>query len=358
MDSGAELGIGIVGVGGMALWFHVPAVQRTGLARVVALCDVSSAALATAAERCPGAQTYSRYEDLLANPAVDAVIIVTSNDMHAPVALAALAAGKHVLCEKPLALTAAQAQEMEQAARASGLISGVNFSYRHDPAVRFIADLLAQGEVGPPTFLTMHYLQGYLSDPQLPASWRRQRRHAGSGVLGDLGSHLIDLARYWVGEISQVAAHTRTFTAQRPDGHGGMAAVDTDDAFSFACDFATGAMGVLASTGNATGHHNHQRVEIYGPLGALIYDNTDQGAITALLGRAAARHGLFGRLAVPARYRETPDDNVAAFVRGIVAGQPMTPSFTDGLRCQQVLDAALHSAQSGRRVAVETGGPH
>jgi predicted dehydrogenase len=345
-----RLGIGVVGVGGMARAFHLPAVERTGRARVTAVCDVNAEALRAA--RAVGAETYTRYEDLVASPRVDAVIVAASNDLHAPVALAALRAGKPVLCEKPLALSAAQAREMHEEGTRRGLVTGVNFSYRNDPGVRFIKDLLQRGEIGPPTFLMLQYLQGYLTDPQMPLTWRRQSSSAGTGILGDLGSHLIDLCRYWIGEITTVTAHTRIFVTERPDGQGGTGRVDVDDAVSFACDFATGTMGVISSTGYATGHGNDQRAEIYGPDGALIYENTDQQSIGALFGQTAARHGLFGRLAVPARYHETESDQVAAFVTAILDGRPMTPSFLDGLRCQEVVDAVAESAREGRRVPI------
>jgi predicted dehydrogenase len=347
-----RLGIGVIGVGGMAMYFHLPAVERTGRAYVAAVCDVNQEALERAARRFGVPETYTRYEDLVASPRVAAVLIATSNDQHAPVALAALKAGKHVLCEKPLALSVAEAREMQRAAAESGLVTGVNFSYRQDPAVRFVADLLARGEIGRPTFLTVQYLQGNLADPQVPLTWRRQARYAGMGIAGDLGSHLVDLCRYWIGEITAVTAHTRTFVTERPDGHGGLGTVDVDDAVSFSCDFASGAMGVLTSTAFATGRRNDQRAEIYGPEGALVYENTDQEAITALFGQAAARHGLFGRLPVPEHYRKTRSDHVASFVAAILEGHAMEPSFLDGLRCQQVLDAVRDSAREGRRVTV------
>ncbi len=346
------IGIGVIGVGGMAMAFHVPAVERTGQAHVVAICDVNKQALAAAAALVGNVETYTAYEDLLANPRVDAVIIATSNDLHAPISLAALSLGKHVLCEKPLALSVAEALSMQRAAAASGLVAGVNFSYRNNPGVRFVADVLARGEIGAPTFLTLHYLQGYLADPHVPITWRRQQRYAGSGVLGDLGSHMVDLSRLWIGEITAVTAHTRIFTTERPDAQGAMSTVDTDDAVTFACDFAGGAMGVITSAAIATGHRNDQRAQVYGPQGAIIYENSDQTAVQALFGQTAARYGLFGRLPIPSEYHQPDRNHVAGFVTAIREGRPMTPSFEDGLRCQQVLDAARESAETGQRVII------
>ena len=213
---------------------------------------------------------FADYRELLALP-LDAVSICTPNSYHEPIALAAIAAGKHVLCEKPLALSHEGARRMAETAEAAGVITAVNFRYRFIPSAWFAHDLIAAGELGEIYHVYGDYFNGSMVDPQTPIAWRQARAESGSGALGDLASHLIDLYRYWFGEIAAVQGHLRTFTTERPAPGGGTATVDVDDAATCLLRLASGAEGLVNASRNAAGHSNHQRVEVYGTKGSLVY---------------------------------------------------------------------------------------
>ena len=278
--------VAVIGAGGIANLRHLPAYKQAeerGDAELVAVCDPVESAARAAAERFGVPEVFADYRALLdpagAGARIDAVSICTPNSYHEPITLAALAAGKHVLCEKPLALDLAGARRMCDAARAAGVVTAVNFRYRFIPAAGFVRDLIARGELGAIYHVYGNYLQGPLSDPTAPLAWRLVRAQSGSGALGDLASHLVDLYRFWVGELAAVQGHLRTFVTERPMVGGGTGTVDVDDATSILLRFASGAEGVINASRCAIGHSNHQRVEVYGTKGAVVYqiERWDQG---------------------------------------------------------------------------------
>lgn len=348
--------VGVIGAGGIATLRHLPAYQRNqeaGKDELVAVVDPVAAAVEAAAARFGVPHAFTDYRDLLAAP-VDAVSICTPNIYHEPIALAAIAAGKHVLCEKPLALSQEGARRMVEAAQAAGVITAVNFRYRFIPAAWFAHDLIAAGELGEIYHVYGNYFNGSMVDPQTPISWRQARAESGSGALGDLGSHLIDLYRYWFGEIASVQGHLRTFTTARPAAGGGTAPVDVDDAATCLLRLTNGAEGLVNASRNALGHNNHQRVEVYGTKGSLIYEiekwDTGGDRLQLCLGAGQARHNAFATVPVPPSYLTShPERAMDDFIDAIRSGTPMTPNFTDGLRCQEVLDATELSAQEGGR---------
>ena len=209
-------------------------------ARLVRLADVDEALAKTAAARLGFEAWTTDWEEVVASPDVDLVSIVTPNFLHAPMAIAAAAAGKHVLCEKPLAATAAEGERMYRAAAAAGVVHAVNFNYRKVPAVRFIARLLREGRIGEVRHLRGVFLQDWGNEARLPRSWKFAAAGAGAGALAGVGSHVIDLARHQVGEFERVAATTATWIAERPvattcrafeavRGETATAPVDVDD---------------------------------------------------------------------------------------------------------------------------------
>jgi predicted dehydrogenase len=303
---------------------------------------------------------FADYRDLLRLP-LDAVSVCTPNASHEPIALAALDAGRHVLCEKPLALDHAGARRMHERAEAAGLKTMVNFRYRWVPAAGLVRDMIRDGELGELYHVYADYFNGTLHDPAAPMHWRQARAESGSGALGDLASHLVDLCRYWLGEIASVQGHLRTFVTERPLSTGGAGRVDVDDAVSCFVRFANGAEGVLNASRYAIGRNNHQRIELYGTKGAAIYEieKWDRGGdqLQICLGGGQARHEGFATVKVPPDYLlGTPERPMIDFVDAIRAGTTPSPSFYDGMRCQEVLDAVELSAREGVRVDLPLAG--
>jgi predicted dehydrogenase len=342
--------VGVIGAGAIAVARHLPAFhdcQDAGKAELVAVADPVTANARQAAERFGVPHVFADYQDLLRLP-LDAVSICTPNVYHEPITLAALALGKHVLCEKPLAMTYAGARQMHERAEQASVTTAVNFRYRFIPAAGFVRDLIQGGELGEIYHVYANYFNGGLHDPATPIHWRETRAEAGSGALGDLASHLIDLCRFWIGEIASVRGHLHTFTTSRPLTTGGTGQVDVDDATSFLIRFAGGAEGMLNASRCAIGRNNHQRVEIYGTKGALIYEieKWDQGGtqVQVCLGSAQARHGGFATVNVPPTYLAGhPQRAMADFIEAIATGGTMTPNFYDGMRCQEVIEAVERS---------------
>jgi predicted dehydrogenase len=301
------------------------------------------------------------------------VDICTPGDSHADIAIAALAAGKHVLCEKPLANTVAEAEAMAAAAReaaAKGVRSMVAFNYRRVPAVALARRFVAEGRLGEIRHVRAQYLQDWITDPQFPLVWRLQKDKAGSGALGDIGAHIIDTAQFIIGQVlTGVSAVTETFIKERPlaEGSSGLAGgsrteekgqVTVDDAALFLGRFEGGALGSFEATRFATGRKNALRIEVNGSLGSLAFDFEamnelwfyDGGEPDAGFRRILVTepdHPYVGAWWPPGHglgYEHTFVHEVKDFLEGIGAGTDPAPSFEDGLRVQRVLAAVEESA--------------
>ena len=224
------------------------------------------------------------WRDVVTRPDIDVVDICTPGDTHAEIALAALAAGKHVLCEKPLANSVEEADRMVAAAASASSVAMCGFSYRRTPALAAARALIAEGALGEIRHVRAQYLQDWLSDPDAPHTWRLDRKRAGSGTLGDIGAHSIDTAQWLLGDdITAVSAVLRTFVSTRPPlagqaglggvgGSGDRLPVTVDDAAAFTATFAGGALGVFEATRMATGRRNANRIEVNGSLGSVAFD--------------------------------------------------------------------------------------
>src|SRR5581483_4022218 len=184
--------------------------------RFVAVADVEEGPTRAFAERFGYERWTTDWRDVIADPAVEAVTIVAPNHLHYEMSLAAIAAGKHVLCEKPLAMDAGQAAGMARPAERAGVVAMVGHNYRRQPAIQRARQLIAEGRLGTIYHFRGHYLQGWGVDPQVPISWRFRAAEAGTGALGDICSHLIDTARFLLGDIAEIAALSHTFIAERP----------------------------------------------------------------------------------------------------------------------------------------------
>jgi len=308
---------------------------------------------------------------------IDVVDIVTPGDLHAEIAIAALAAGKHVLCEKPLANNPGDAELMARAAaaaRANGALAMVGFTYRRVPAATFARDMVARGAVGTVRQVRAQYLQDWLSDPETPLTWRMQKDKAGSGALGDIGAHAIDLSQFITGDlVTSVSGVLETFVAERPvlessQGLGGIAGtergpVTVDDYAAFSGRYASGAMGLFEATRFSTGRKNALRVEVSGDKGALAFDLEDMNSLQYYDATAPEDQRGFTKIYVtepqhpyieawwPAGhmlgYEHGFSHQVKDLVEAIATGEQPRPSFDDGFQVQRVLDAVERSSAAG-----------
>jgi predicted dehydrogenase len=331
-------------------------------------------AAASVAQRFGWQAVETDWRELIARDDVDLVDICTPGDTHAEIAIAALAAGKHVLCEKPLANTVEEAEAMAAAAaqaRASGVRAMVGFTYRRVPAIALARRLVAVGRLGQLRHVRAQYLQDWIADPAAPLSWRLQKERAGSGALGDIGAHIIDLAQFITGDrITGVSAMTETFVKERPvadsssglSGVGGdeLGEVTVDDAALFLARFAGGALGSFEATRFATGRKNSIRIEINGSEGSLAFDFEDMNVLHFLDATEDSEIAGFRRILVtePTHpYVEAwwPPGHLLGYEHGfthqavdllqaIATGVDPEPTFADGLGVQRVLGAVEESA--------------
>jgi predicted dehydrogenase len=301
---------------------------------------------------------------------IDAVDIVTPNDLHPVIAIEAARRGKHVICEKPLAVTVRETQEMVEAVERAGVVNMVCFNYRQIPAVKLARKLIDEGAVGTIYHFRGQYLQDWCADPQTPFVWRFQASKAGSGSLGDIGSHAIDYARYLVGEFDQVVAMTKTFVLERPlPGTKTMHPVDVDDAVNILIRFKNGAVGCLEASRFCHGRKNYLTFEINGSEGSLCFDwehcndllyysATDgkdrQGYRDIKIGPMHPQAEAFWPIpGINMAYFETAVLQAGEFVTAIADGRRAVPDFRDGLQVAEVMDAVLQSSTSGQWVEVK-----
>jgi predicted dehydrogenase len=326
-------------------------------------CARDAAKLARAAERLGFAEHTTDWRAAIARADVDVVDVCTPGDSHAEIAIAAAQAGKGVLCEKPLANSVAEAEAMVEAVRSAGVPNLVCHNYRRVPAIALARRWLDEGRLGETRHFRGAYLQDWIVDPAFPRVWRLERARAGSGALGDIGSHQVDLARFLLGEITEVCGLLHTFIAERPlPRGGGRGRVDVDDAALALVRFASGAIGSLEGTRFATGRKNANRFEINGSRGSLAFDlerlnelevYEEAGASSGFRSVLATdpSHPYVGAWWPPGHalgYEHSFVHTVADFVRAIATGEPASPSFADGLATQRVLAAIERSAASRR----------
>jgi predicted dehydrogenase len=336
--------------------------------RMAVICGRDRAGVEAAAGRLGWAAWETDWKRLIVRDDVDLVDVCTPGSSHAEISIAALEAGKHVLCEKPLANTLAEARTMAAAAEAAsarGVRAMVGFNFRRVPAVGLARRLIADGRLGTIRHVRGVYLASPLVDPNFPLLWRLRAEEAGSGALGDLGAHAIDLAQYLVGDrIAGVSALTETFVKRRPlpDG-GGTGEVTVDDAALFIARFSSGPLGSFEATRFASGHKEGLRVEVNGDLGSVIWELDHLNDLQLYDGTGERGLGGFKRIRATERehpyaaawwppghvigYEHTFTNEIADLLGDVAAGRDPVPSFADGLVVQEVLDAVLRSAEAG-----------
>jgi predicted dehydrogenase len=332
---------------------------------LVALAGRDERAVTEAARRYGFARAVSDWRALIADERITLFDNSGPNNLHAEPTIAAAEAGKHVLCEKPLGRSADESFEIWRRTAATGVRHMCAFNYRFVPAVRLARQMLESGELGEIRHFRARYLQDWIADPEFEMVWRLDKSIAGSGALGDLGAHVIDLARFLVGEISAISGLTRTFIADRPDGH-----VDVDDAFESVVDFEGGAMGTIEASRVCLGRRNAMSFEISGSKGSIAFDlerlnelqvylagthpGTDaQGFRRVLV--TEANHPFMEWWWPPGHilgYEHTFVHEIHHLLSAIAGDGEVRPygaDFEDGYRAAEVCDAIVRSSESGRR---------
>jgi predicted dehydrogenase len=325
------------------------------------VCGRSEPDVAQAAHKLGWQEHATRWEEVVVRPDIDVVDICTPGDSHLPIALAAAAAHKVVLCEKPLANTLNEAQQMLDAVERAGVLHMLCHNYRRCPAVALAKQLIEEGRIGTIYHFRGSYLQDWIVDPLFPRVWRLERGRAGSGALGDLASHSLDLARYLVGEITEVSGFLKTFVSERPKPDGsGLGAVDVDDAAYAHLRFENGALGSVEASRFATGRKNHHTFEINGRRGSVRFDLERMNELELYIeeGKDSGfrrilatdpEHPYVGAWWPPGHllgYEHSFTNTVADLARAVHSQQLPAPNFADGVANQRVLSAIERSSAS------------
>jgi predicted dehydrogenase len=354
------IGVGIVGSGQIVLANHIPGFALCPDTRVVALCDSNPATLERAKQQTGIQVGYLDWHDLIARGDVNAVLVATPNSLHAPISLAAIAAGKHVMCEKPIAMNLAEALEMYRAAERARVRHMTAFTYRFVPAMRYMNHLVHSGAIGRPYHFRAQRFQDW---DARNLGWRQVKKLAGTGELGDMLSHRIDYGHLLIGDVARLVADLRRFI----DTRGGQPS-DLDDWAAILCDYERDVTGVLESTklatGRGEGHYGQDVAEVNGSEGTIVY--TTQKPLELRIGKAGDKD--LHTVPVPREWWVIPGskrdpaagDPLAAFrydqdfefIDAIQNNRPCSPSFLDGAKAQAVMDAAVESAEQKKWVDV------
>src|SRR6478752_3050000 len=341
----------------VASYFDVPAFER----RVLVGRD--PAGVAEAAAKYGWAESSTDWREVVERDDIQIVDICAPGFMHAEIAIAALAAGKHVLVEKPLANTLAEAEAMAAAARTAqtrGVQSMIGFNYRRVPALALAKELIAEGRLGTVRHVRAAYLQDWLVDPDSPMTWRLNKETAGSGALGDIASHAIDQVLFLLGDqVTEVSGRLHTFTPRRP-GAAGLEDVTVDDAAWATLTLASGAIASVEVSRVATGQKNSLKLEIYGDKGTILFDLEALNELGFLDSTLPVREQGFRRILVnePEHpyvaawwpqghvigWEHTFTHEIRDFLVAVGTGTQPSPSFEDGLSVQRILAAVEESA--------------
>ncbi len=343
--------------------------------RMKTICGRNAAAVRKAAARFGWESSVTDWRKLVADPAIDLIDICTPNDTHHEIAIAAARAGKAILCEKPLGLDVRECEEMLAAARKARVVNMVCHNYRRIPAIALAKEMIERGDLGDRIYhYRARYAQDWIADPEFPLVWRLQSKIAGTGAHGDINAHLIDLARYLVGEFQEVCGLMQTFVKERPVSLGAKkrGKVTVDDAVSMIGRFKNGAIANLEATRFAHGRKNSITIEINGSAGSLAFDFEEMNRLRFYNARdPAGRRGFRDILITEPThpfiknwwppghsigYEHTFVHTIADFVKAVVAGRSVQPTFEDGLKNQRVLDAVSRSAKSHQWQRVKASG--
>jgi len=371
-----RIGIGLIGSGFMGRSHAIAFRAVSGIFSDIAatpvleiLADVDAAAAARAATALGFARSTGDWQALIADPAVQLVDITTPNTLHKPMALAAIAAGKHVYCEKPLAPTAADAEAMADAAERAGVQTFVGFNYLKNPLLAFAHEVIASGEIGDVVSFRGLHAEDYMADPAQPWTWRMDPA-GGHGAIADIGSHILSIARYLCGDIVEVSGQIATVIPERraAAGSGEMKKVLVDDQARALLRFASGATGAVEASWVASGRKMTIAFEVTGTKGTIAFDQERMNEIQLYVaGQRRGREGFKTILSGPAHPHYAPfcpapghhlgfNDMKTIEVRAILAalsgGEKFLPDFREAARIQATVDAIVVSARERRWVTV------
>lgn len=374
----ASIGIGLIGTGFMgkchalaygavkAVFGDIPT------PRLELLCEMPFEKASTMANQFGFSRATDNWQDIVADPAVDIVCITTPNKLHAEIAIAALQAGKHVHCEKPMALTLQDAEAMAVAAQQAATKNAVpktivGYNYIRNPAFQHAKKLIGEGAIGRPIHFRGFVDEDYQADPGLPWTWRATKAEAGLGALGDLGCHMVSMAVELMGKVHSVIGDIRTIHATRPSTDGGIRKpVENEDIASAILEFENGVQGIFSTSRSAWGRKNYMAVEVHGTQGMICFDqermnelrlyqnsadHSQQGFRTILTGPSHEPYGSF----IPASghqlgFNDMKTIEAASFLRAIADGSYAYPSFADALHFEQVIHAIADS--NGNRISI------
>ena len=369
-----QLHVGLIGAGYMGK-AHSIALQsvrsifNTSLSPVCDMLATSSAqGAAQSAEALGWRRSSGDWRSVVLAPQIDAVIIATPPHTHREMVLAALAHGKHILCEKPLGTSAEESLQLAIAAEQAGVANMVGYNYIRTPASQLARQIIESGEIGEIIHVQAEHVEDYLHDPRLPASWRTRSATAGrAGALADVGSHVINAVLRLAGPVEALVADLNVVHGQRRGPHG-MEAVENDDQGNMLLRFASGARGALTFSRVAAGRKMGYTYRITGTKGALAFNQEDQNALWLYdAGRPAGRQGFQKLLMGPAHpdflafsqgaghgtgYNDQIVIEARDFLQAIAGGQPVWPTFRDGYEVDRVIEAALSSANQGGWVSL------
>ncbi len=379
-EAAQEIGVGMFGYAFMGK-AHTNAYKKLpymmypppAIPRLVAVAGRTEDAVKEAMNRYGYEKYYTDWREMLRDPDVQLFDNGGPNDMHAEPCIVAAEAGKHVLCEKPMARSAEEAKRMLDAVNKAGVKHMVSFSYRFVPAIRHAYELVKSGALGEIYHFRAVYLQEWITDPNFPLIWRLDKKVAGSGALGDLGAHIIDLGRFLVGEPKSVMGMTKTFITERPlPGGNGTGKVEVDDAFEAVVEFENGAVGTLEASRFAPGRKNHEVFEINGSKGSIRFNLERLNELEVFWTDGPKETQGFTDVLVTESYHPFWSNwwphghiigwehafvhEIAHLLDAIVNNKDVAPyggTFEDGYKNAVVCDAILQSSQEGKRISIE-----
>lgn len=348
-----KIRMGVIGLGGISQ-VHLGGILKSPDAELTAICDLRPEVLHQKGElyRIPGSRRFVNYHDLLECPEVDAVSICTGNDTHFQIARDAISHHKPFALEKPVTLNAEEARQLKDLVTETQIPNMVCFSYRFKAAARYARWLIQQGYLGKIFHVYVQYLQSWGISEEVPLYWRFQKEYSGSGALGDLGSHMIDLTRFLVGDFEKVCAQAGTFVTRRkkPDSQE-YGRVDVDDYCNYLALLKGGTSATFAISRFAFGRGNYQRIEIYGSKGGLIYSLENDDTIRVCIGDVYGQNKVYQELEVPSRFQSSQMQSFFDIIKG--TGDGLAASIADGYATQLILDAILRSVNEQKYIDIK-----
>ena len=338
--------IGIIGVGGIADSVHIPGINKAADGTLVAICDTDRTRLDIIGEKynIPKTHRFENYLDLIACEDVDAVEICTPNYLHVQMAIDAVKSGKSINVEKPLSVNLTEAKRLEKVLQKNSVSNMMCFSYRFKPAVRYAKEIINRGLLGDILSVNVEYLKSSAFWTERRLEWRFIKKYAGTGVLGDLGVHLIDMAQFLIGDITRVAADAGIIVKQRKRINSDeLGNVETDDYCNFMADFDCGAHGMFTITRCAIGHDNTIKYDIFGTKGVLSFNLNNPNELSLCIGEIDVESYGMHTVKVPEKYGITQEQMFINMANGFEC--QYLPTVADGIKCQRILDSLLESSE-------------